>query len=367
MSFYDRYQDFKDLDFKQFMAGVGEQQLEEILFKQSLDWQDFLALLSPQAGSYLEPLAQRAREVSIRNFGRVILLYTPLYLANYCVNQCLYCGFKASNELPRHRLSLAEVETEAQKIAEMGIKHLLILTGESRQDSSLEYISSCVEILKEYFPALAVEIYPNSVSEYRSLIEAGVDALTIYQEVYDRQVYEQVHVQGPKQNYRYRLDAPERGCQAGMRSVNIGSLLGLADWRSEAFFTGLHAQYLQNKYPETEISVSVPRLQSALGGFAPNSVVEDRHLVQIILALRLFLPRLGITLSTREAPELRENLISLGITKMSAESSTVVGGYAVNQQGIGQFDTTDQRSVEQIKELIRGQGYQPISKNWQRI
>jgi 2-iminoacetate synthase len=247
-----------------------------------------------------------------------------------------------------------------------GIKDLVVLTGESRKHSPVSYIKDSIEILTEYFSSIAIEVYPMETEEYRELVDAGVDGLTIYQETYNEQIYDQVHITGPKKDYRFRLDAPERGCQAGMRRINIGPLLGLDDWRKESFFAGLHANYLQNKYLDTEISLSLPRLRPHMGSFEPNSIVDDPALVQIILAYRLFLPRLGISLSTRESDKLRDNLLPLGITKMSAESSTAVGGYAENR-GVNQFDISDDRTVAEVKELLLARGYQPVFKDWQQI
>jgi 2-iminoacetate synthase len=220
---------------------------------------------------------------------------------------------------------------------------------------------------KKYFTSISIEVYPLEKEEYGELVEAGVDGLTLYQEVYDEDVYHEVHLSGPKKNYLYRLDAPERACMAGIRSVNIGALLGLNQWKTEAFFTGLHADYLQSKYPETEISVSLPRLRPHAGSFQPKSIVSDRDLVQIMLALRLFLPRAGITVSTRERSQFRDNLIGLGVTKMSAGSSTEVGGHSDENKSTGQFSISDTRSVEEMREIIYQKGYQPVFKDWMMI
>ncbi|MBM7855437.1 2-iminoacetate synthase [Desulfohalotomaculum tongense] len=330
---------------------------------------DFLALLSPKAAAYLEPMAQKAHRLTVQHFGHTILLYTPMYLSNYCTNRCVYCSFSADHRVVRKKLTLEQVEKEAQSIAATGLKHILILTGESPEYSPVSYIANCVQVLKEYFHSISIEIYPLSTEDYARLIGAGVDGLTIYQEVYDEETYRQLHPRGPKRNYRFRLDAPERGCQAKMRGVNIGALLGLEDWRKEAFFTGMHANYLQNKYLDTEISVSIPRIRPNAGGFTPRFDVTDRHLVQIILALRLFMPRVGITISTRERAELRNHLVKLGITKMSAGVSTEVGGHYNREEssGTGQFEISDQRGVDEIRAMLLEMGYQPVFKDWQSL
>jgi len=334
---------------------------------QSKDIELFRSLLSASAGSSLEEMASKANELTVRHFGRVIYLYTPLYLSNYCTNQCVYCGFNVKNNLRRRTLTVAEVENEGKLIAETGLRHILVLTGESRQESPVAYIADCVSRLRRYFSSISVEIYPLEASDYETLIKAGADGLTIYQEIYDPVVYDRVHIKGPKKNYQFRLNAPERACLAGMRTVNIGVLLGLGDWRKEVFALGLHARYLQDKYPSTEINVSFPRIRPTLGGFQPEFPVRDRDMVQMILALRLFLPRVGITVSTREKAGFRDNLIRLGVTRMSAGSCTEVGGRLDGGGQDGQFDISDTRSVAEMKEAILKQGYQPVFKDWVAI
>lgn len=367
MSFYERYIKYKNFDFEAFFDRVCEQDIINIINKDRITELEFLMLLSKKALKYLEPMAQRARKLTIQNFGKVIFLYTPMYLANYCVNQCVYCGFNITNKITRRKLTLEEVEKEAQVISSTGLRHILILTGESRLKSPVEYIRQCVEVLKKYFRSISIEIYPLGQMEYAELIEAGVDGLTIYQEVYNEEVYEKLHIKGPKRNYMYRLEAPERACRASMRSVNIGALLGFDDWRKEAFFTGIHADYLQSRYPDTEISISLPRIRPHCGSFKPAYAVEDSDLVQIMLAQRLFMPRAGITVSTREGQGFRDNLIGLGVTKMSAGSSTEVGGHTLEDKSEGQFDINDRRGVEEIKQMIYKKGYQPVLKDWQAI
>lgn len=367
MSFYERYREYKNFGFETFFDRVSEQDIINTISKDRITELEFLMLLSQKASKYLEPMAQKARKLTIQNFGKVIFLYTPMYLANYCVNQCVYCGFNIANKINRKKLTLEEVEKEAQAISSTGLRHILILTGESRRESPVQYIKQCVEVLKKYFRSISIEVYPLEESEYKELIETGVDGFTIYQEVYNEEVYEKLHIKGPKRNYRYRLDAPERACRASMRSVNIGALLGLDDWRKEAFFTGIHADYLQTRYPDTEISISLPRIRPQCGGFTPPYVVEDRDLVQIMLAQRLFMPRAGITISTRESQSFRDNLIGLGVTKMSAGSSTEVGGHTQENKSEGQFDINDRRGVEEIKQRIYEKGYQPVFKDWQAI
>ncbi len=365
MSFYERYQEYRTFDFEKFFAKLTDDRIVRILHQERLGELDYLALLSDTAAKHLETMALKAKRLTLQHFGKVIFLFTPLYLANICTNHCVYCSFNLTNTITRKKLTLTEVAAEAEAIARTGLKQILILTGESRQASPVSYIKECVELLTKYFKTVAIEIYPLDVAEYAELVAAGVDGFTMFQEVYDEERYALVHPGGPKRNYRYRLDAPERACQAAMRNVGIGALLGLADWRREAFLTGLHADYLQNNYAEVELSVSLPRIRPNVGNFQPQCDVSDRNLVQIMLALRLFMPRAGITVSTRERPALRDNLIGLGVTRMSAGSATEVGGYALQQKSEGQFDISDPRSVAEVREMIERKGYQPVFKDWE--
>lgn len=367
MSFYDEYIKYKDFDFNNFFRNVTDDDILRVINKERLNELDFLTLLSDKAEAYLENMAVRSKQLTLQHFGKVIFLYTPLYLANYCVNQCVYCGFNISSGIRRAKLTMEEVECEAKAIAATGLKHIVILTGESKVHSPVSYIKDCVNILKKYFTSIVIEVYPLEESEYKELIDAGVDGLTIYQEVYDEEMYKAVHLKGPKSNHRYRLDAPERACRASMRGVNIGALLGLEDWRKEAFFTGLHANYLQNKYTDTEISLSFPRLRPCGGEFQPVCIINDKNLVQIMTANRLFMPRCGITISTRESASFRDNLLGLGVTKMSAGSITEVGGHNQKGESEGQFEISDPRSVEEMKNMLYSKGYQPVFKDWHAL
>ncbi len=364
MSFYDRILDLEEYPVAEMSAKATAQDVERVLAAPQVDALGFLTLLSPAAQPYLETMAQRAHALTVQHFGKVILLYTPLYLANYCTNFCLYCGFAARNTIRRDRLTLEEVEAEAKLISATGLRHILILTGESRQKSGVEYIAECVAVLRRYFTSISIEVYPLETAEYAKLVEAGVDGLTIYQETYDREVYAVVHPKGPKRDYRYRLETPERGCDAGMRAVNIAALLGLADWRREVFITGLHADYLQRRYLDVEVGVSMPRMRPHEGVYQPHHEVTDREFVQIMLALRLFLPRAGITISTRERAEFRDHLMPLGVTMMSAGSHTEVGGRAHRDAETGQFEISDHRDVQEMKQAIEAHGYKAIFKDW---
>ncbi|TAK34218.1 MAG: 2-iminoacetate synthase ThiH [Chloroflexota bacterium] len=348
----------------EILASATPADVERTLSASCVDPRGLLILLSQAAQGYLEPMARRAHALTVQHFGQVILLYTPLYLANFCTNFCRYCGFAASNHIKRDRLTLEEVEQEARAISATGLRHLLILTGDSRAKSSVEYIRQCVEVLRRYFTSISIEVYALETDEYAGLIQAGVDGLTIYQETYDRQLYAQVHPRGPKSDYRYRLEAPERACTAGIRSANLGALLGLADWRLDAFYTAMHADYLQRRHLDVEVSVSLPRMRPHEGAFQPQHEVTDREFVQILLATRLFLPRVGITISTREEARFRDHLMPLGVTKMSAGSCTAVGGRVHHDADTGQFEISDERDVSTVKRAIESHGYKAIFKDW---
>lgn len=363
-TFYDEIQYLQKNDYTGFLERVSGPQVLRALEKSNLTESDYLALLSPAAAPYLEEMAQAAHRLTVKHFGWVIQLYTPLYLANYCVNRCVYCGFNTANPIPRRQLTLEEVELEARAIAATGLKHLLVLTGESRQHSSVSYIKECISILRRYFASITIEVYPLEQDEYVGLIAAGVDGLTIYQEVYNPECYSRLHPAGPKRNYRYRLETPDRAGRAGIRTINIGALLGLYDWRSEVFMTGCHAAYLQKTFPDVDISISFPRMRPQFGDYQPEYSVSDRDLVQSIVATRLFLPRCGITISTRESARLRDHLVKLGVTKMSAGSSTVIGGHTDDVNGIGQFEISDRRSVDEMRRSLAGLGYKPVLKDW---
>jgi 2-iminoacetate synthase len=367
MSFYDHYVAHAKNDFSRQIDSVTDRDVRRILGKETLTAADFLCLLSPAAEAHLEAMAQRAHALTIAQFGRTMVLFTPLYLSNFCTNGCRYCSFNHKNRIGRRQLTLDEVEAEARAISASGLKHILILTGDAPAIASVEYIAECCRVLDRYFTAIGIEVYALTQDEYRRLIEAGADSLTMYQETYNEVLYADLHPKGPKRDYRFRLDAPERACRAAMRAVNVGALLGLDDWRRDAFFAGLHADYLQDRYPQTELSVSLPRIRPHVGGFQPACVVEDRHLVQIMTAMRLFMPRTGIAISTRENARFRDRLVPLGVTRMSAGSCTAVGGHTEGENGTGQFEISDERSVPEMVAMLQRVGWQPVYKDWQAI
>lgn len=367
MSFAQVLAQYDGVDILRMVDRVTLADVQRTLAKQVLTAEDYLVLLSPAASPLLEQMAQKAHQLSIQYFGRTIQLFTPLYLSNYCTNQCVYCGFNTCNAIKRTQLDAGQIRREGEAIAATGLKHLLLLTGEAPKKASVEYIGQAAGILRDLFPSLSIEVYAMKSHEYEYLVACGIDGLTLFQETYNRELYAVLHPGGPKRDYSFRIDAPERGCAAGMRTVNIGALLGLDEWRRDAYFTGLHAQYLQHAYPMTDIAISLPRMRPHAGDFQPTSIVSDRELVQIMLAQRIFLPRCGITISTREPAAFRDHLIPLGVTKMSAGVTTAVGGHTSEEDEVGQFEISDPRSVDEMCIAVREKGYQPVFKDWEPL
>ena len=369
MSYYDIYKKYKSTDFDTIFAETTGADVLRVINKTVKIPEDLLVMLSPaaQEPEVLEAMAREANRITERFFGKTITLFTPLYLSNVCDNGCVYCGFNRNNPVKRGILTPEEIEAEGQAIKDSGIRHVIILTGESRKATPPEYVANAVRILKKYVDSVIIEIYSLEPSEYEMLFEAGAEGFTMFQETYNEDIYPALHPIGEKANYKKRLDSPELACKAGYNTVNIGALLGLDDWRRDTFFTGLHAKYLQDNYPGSDIAVSIPRIceHEGVTGYNASCSVKDIDLVQAMLAYRLFLPRLGITISTREPAALRDKLIGLGVTKMSAGSVTEVGGHADEAKSDGQFEITDTRSVEEMSEAIKKAGYQPVFKDWE--
>ncbi|MDQ1443899.1 MAG: 2-iminoacetate synthase [Acidimicrobiaceae bacterium] len=331
---------------------------------------DFAVLLSDAAGSRLEDMAAAANRLTVQRFGRTIHLFAPLYLSNECVSTCTYCGFSAEHQIARRTLSVDEVVAEGRALAERGFRHVLLVSGEHARIVSKDYLVACVEALAPLFPSISVEVQVWDTDTYRRLVAAGCDGLVVYQETYARSAYEAVHLKGKKRNYDWRLGAPDRGAQAGMRRLGVGALLGLHDdWRFEALAVAAHAGALMRRHWRSEVTVSLPRMRPAAGvsvPVAPGGDVDDRSFVQLVCAMRLFLPDVGLVLSTREAPELRDALVRLGVTHMSAGSHTEPGGYAAPSDAEPQFSIADTRSPAELAAVLRAAGYDPVWKDWQR-
>ncbi len=325
---------------------------------------DLAVLLSPAAGDRLEDLAAAAARATVQRFGRVVRLFAPLYLSNECVSVCTYCGFSAGNEIARRTLTVDEVVAEGRELVARGFRHVLLVAGEHARIVSKEYLVSCVAALAPVVPSLSVEVQVWDTATYRRLVAAGCEGLVVYQEAYDRTVYEACHLKGKKRNYDWRLAAPDRGAEAGMRSLGIGALLGLVpDWRREVLAVGAHASALLRRWWRCEVSVSLPRLRPAAGEYQPARPLTDAEFVQVVCALRLCLPTVGISLSTREAPRLRDGVFRLGVTSMSAGSHTEPGGYAEPSEAEGQFEVADDRSPSEVASMLRAAGYEPVWKD----
>ena len=334
--------------------------------------EDFQALLSPAAAPLLEQMATRARRETVRHFGNTVYIFTPLYIANYCENYCVYCGFNCYNHIRRMRLDMAQIEHEMKIIAASGMEEILILTGESRAKSSIEYIGDACALARKYFRMVGIEVYPLNVDEYKYLHERGVDYVTVFQETYDTTRYEQLHLAGHKRVWPYRFDSQERALMAGMRGVAFSALLGLADFRKDALATGLHAYFLQRKYPHAEISLSCPRLRPIVNNEAINPQdVHERQLCQILCAYRIFLPFAGITVSSRESASFRNGIAKIAATKISAGVSTGIGdheskytGKEAEEEGDEQFEIADGRSLDTMYRDMESEGLQPVLNDY---
>ncbi len=332
----------------------------------------FKALLSPAAKPFLEQMAERARMETSKHFGNTVYLFTPLYIANYCENYCVYCGFNCYNNIRRMKLTYEQIEHEMQIIAKSGMEEILILTGESRAQSSIEYIGEACKLARKYFRMIGVEIYPVNTDEYRYLHECGVDYVTVFQETYDTKRYEQLHLLGHKRVWPYRFDSQERALMAGMRGVAFSALLGLSDFRKDALASALHVYFLQRKYPHAEMSLSCPRLRPIINNDKINPLdVHETELCQILCAYRIFLPFVGITVSSRESASFRNGIVKIAATKISAGVSTGIGdheskyeGKKAENSGDEQFEIDDNRSLEKMYKDISDEGLQPVLNDY---
>ena len=327
--------------------------------------QHFAALLSPAAEPLLEEIAAKARIEKRRFFGDNVYLFTPIYISNYCENYCVYCGFNCHNKIRRAKLNMTDIEREMDAIAQTGLEEILILTGESRTMSDVQYIGEACKIARKYFKMVGIEVYPMNTDEYAYLHECGVDYVTVFQETYHADRYEQLHLAGHKRVFPYRIEAQERALRGGMRGVAFAALLGLDDFRKDAFATGIHAYLIQRKYPHAEISFSCPRLRPIVNHDKINPKdVHERQLLQVMCAYRLFMPFAGMTISTRERAGFRNHVIDIAATKISAGVSTGIGGHIGEEQGDDQFEIADNRDVAQVLDAIQAQGLQPVMNDY---
>jgi 2-iminoacetate synthase len=362
------------------------------LAKAGLSLEDFVHLISPAAAELLEPLSRRSQQMTRQRFGKVIRLFAPLYLSNECINNCKYCGFSRDNPILRVTLTVEDVCREARALLEQGFRNVLLVSGEHPKFVSNGYVADCVRALHREVPSISLELGPMETAEYVPMAQAGAEGLVVYQETYDRALYADMHTSGPKRNFDWRLETPERAYAAGFRRIGIGALYGLGDWRREAISLAAHAQYLLRHCWKAQLTLSLPRIRPCAGEFQPLTHMTDRDLVQLVCAFRLMFPDVGLVLSTRESPKLRNGLIPLGITLISAGSHTEPGGYTGagkdklhhtergrivelgasewapdgngGTRATGQFQIADERSPREVADLIRQLGYEPVWKDW---
>ena len=349
------------------------QDVKAALEHQNCSIEDFKALLSPAAEPFLEQMARRASTETSKHFGNTVYLFTPLYIANYCENYCVYCGFNCYNHINRMKLNMEQIEKEMKIIAHSGMEEILILTGESRSKSDVKYIGEACKLARKYFRMVGLEIYPVNTDEYRYLHECGADYVTVFQETYDTEKYEKLHLLGHKRVWPYRFDAQERALMGGMRGVAFSALLGLSDFRKDALATALHAYYIQRKYPSAEISLSCPRLRPIINNDKINPLdVHERQLCQVLCAYRIFLPFVGITVSSRESAEFRNSIVKISATKISAGVSTGIGDHESkyngkdngDAKGDEQFEIDDNRSLDRMYKDISNEGLQPVLNDY---
>lgn len=342
-----------------------ETDVRRAIYKDNRTPEDFAALLSPAAAPLLEEMAQMAQKETRKHFGNSIMMFTPLYISNYCSNYCIYCGFNCHNKIRRARLEAEEIERELQVIAKSGLQEILLLTGESPEKSDVSYIGEAIKLARKYFRVIGLEVYPTNSENYRYWHECGADYVTVFQETYHSDKYETLHLAGPKRIFPYRINAQERALKGGMRGVGFAALLGLDDFRKDAFATGIHAYLLQRKYPHAEIAFSCPRLRPIINNDRINPMdVHEAQLLQVVCAYRLLLPFASITISTRECERVRDNLIQICATKISAGVDVGIGGHSGEDKGDEQFEIDDTRNVQEIYDAILARGLQPVMSDY---
>ncbi|WP_307451902.1 MULTISPECIES: 2-iminoacetate synthase ThiH [Chryseobacterium] len=366
-SFIDVFEQYSWDQVRRRLDQVTLQDVERSLCKQQRSLDDFINLISPAASVKLETMAKLAQQLTRKRFGKTIQLYAPLYLSNECQNICTYCGFSLDNSIKRKTLSDTELMIEATVLKSMGVNHVLLVSGEANKTVGVSYFLNAIKLLRPHFANISIEVQPLSEEEYCLLHDAGVNAVLVYQETYHQEVYKEYHPKGKKSNFNFRLDTPDRVGRAGIHKIGLGVLLGLEDWRVDSFFNALHIDYLQKQYWKSRFSVSFPRLRPAEGIIEPNFIMSDKDLLQLICAYRIWNEDLEISISTRENETFRDHIVSLGATAMSAASKTNPGGYAVDKESLEQFETSDDRSMEEIKAVIRNAGYDPVMKDWDPV
>jgi 2-iminoacetate synthase len=358
---------FDSYDWDEVKASIyakTERDVIEALNKPHRNMEDFKALISPAASPFLEQMSQMSHGLTLKRFGRTMQMYVPLYLSNECQNICNYCGFSFDNHIKRKTLSDEEILKEFAAVKQWGYEHILLVTGEANQTVGVPYLKHAIELAREHFANISIEVQPLEQEEYHELAVEGLNAVLVYQETYHRDNYKAHHPKGKKSNFYYRLETPDRLGKAGVHKIGLGVLLGLEDWRVDSFFTALHLDYLEKTYWQTRYAISFPRLRPAEGVLLPKMELRDKDLAQLICAYRLFNNEVELSISTRENEKFRNNIIKLGITSISAGSKTNPGGYAVERQSLEQFAVSDERTPAEIAGMLKQNGYEPVWKDW---
>lgn len=365
-TFYDVIQEWDWESVKELIYSRTVEDVDAAMAKDRISMEDFAALVSPAASERLEVMAAQSAAITRRRFGNTMQLYAPLYLSNYCANQCIYCGFNCKNNIHRVVLSEDDIRREAVAIRALGFQHILLVTGEAPAKAGVEYMARSIEIMKEYFAQVSLEVQPLDEPDYIYLMSKGLHSVYIYQETYNEKRYPAYHLGGKKANYRYRLETPDRLCKAGVFKVGIANLIGLEDWRTEAFFTALHLRYLEKSYWRSKFSIAFPRMRPHASPevFQPNSHTSERDLLQLITSYRLLSEDVELSISTRESSDCRDIIMPFGVTCMSAESKTSPGGYADDKHELEQFEINDDRTASEVASVISGRGFEPVWKDW---
>jgi 2-iminoacetate synthase len=366
-SFQDIFDRYSWEEVQQSIYSKTAKDVETALAASRRTLEDFKALISPAADTYLERMAQLSHQLTRKRFGKTIQLFAPMYLSNECNNICTYCGFSFDHKIKRKTLSAAEILQEINVIKQHGFNHILLVTGEATHTVHLDYFVKAINLIKPHFSNISIEVQPLEQDEYEQLHRIGLYSVLVYQETYYKDKYKDYHPKGKKSNFYYRLDTPDRIGKAGMHKIGLGVLLGLEDWRTDSFFCALHLDYLQKKYWQTKYSISFPRIRPAEGVDISNYHISDKELVQLICAYRLMNEEVEISISTREPEQFRNHLIKLGTTTMSAGSKTNPGGYSVDEESLEQFEIDDERTPEQVAAVIAASGYEPVWKDWDKV
>ena len=360
-------EEIKNLDWdvvKESIYNKTEFDVKSALAKENLDLEDFKALISPAAESFVEELAQKSHALTQKRFGKTIQMYVPLYLSNECQNICTYCGFSLDVKIPRKTLTDAEILAEVEVIKSMGYDHVLIVTGEANKTVGMDYFKNALKLIKPHFSHISMEVQPLDQNDYEELIEEGLNTVLVYQETYHKEDYKIHHPKGKKSNFDYRVDTHDRLGKAKIHKMGLGVLMGLEDWRVDSFYCAAHLDYLEKTYWQSKYAISFPRLRPCANGLPLKSVINDKQLVQLICAYRLFNEEVELSMSTRESEKFRNNIIKLGITSISADSKTDPGGYANPKVNLEQFEIDDKRSTASFIQVIKDQGYEPVFKDW---